>query len=320
MEFNKIYTSEFLSELNLVLTQENFSGRMQDVLEPIQNLLQKDNDLLTYSLAKYCGASSRLAFACEWYLLASTITLDPSPLVEQNKEHFLKRVDGQFSSLNSLQEIVDRDINDSFLPLQLGFLNFKAKEFIDEQLVKHPAVIKYFNSSFLSQFAMSELVMNKSLYSDRATLNQYIEIQGQRSSFIYVCLPCLIGFTYSFNKQDHFVNPKGIKWGQLEEIFRQIATLHQMKDDPSFVRVVYEASLSKEEEVGWMSKDKQLQYSISSQSEAANEVVQMLREKTFEKLNQDIQSIVFPEKYKDLIKDLAHWAYEFDSSELKLVM
>jgi hypothetical protein len=318
MEFTEIYTTEFLSELNLVLTQEDFGNKLYDLLTPIKNLLQKDNDLLTYSLARYCGANSRLAFTCEWYLLTNSLTLNCEPLIAENKKHFLKKINPKYKNLRNLDELVENDIKSTFLPLQLSFLNLKAKEFMDEQITKYPYLVKYLNSSFLSQFTTSELQLHKSLYTDSVSLNQYIDIQGSRTSFVYVSLPCLIGFTYSFNQHDNFVNPKGIKWSLLEDVFRQIASLHQMKDDQGFIRVVYEASLDSQQEISWLEMDEQAKSQISFQNEAAIEVIQMLRDRIYEKLKQDIDNLVFPDKYKTMIKELASWAHIHGHFKLKL--
>ena len=318
MKFTNIYTTEFLSELNLVLTQEDFGNKLNDLLTPLKNLLQTEQELLTFSLARYCGANTRLAFLAEWYLLTAKLTLDKSALIAEDKKHFLKKVDTKYKNLKNIEQLVEQDVLNTFIPLQESFLNLKTKEFIDEQLVKNPFLIKYLNSSFLSQFTISELQMSKGLYLDNITLNQYIDIQGQRISYIYICLPCLLGFTYSFNQPDNVVNPKGIKWNMLEDVFKQIASLYQMKNDKDFTRVIYRASLSLEQELDWLDMPADLKSEMSLNNDAAIEVIQMIREKIYEKLQQDIENLIFPEKYKNMIKDLAQWSFSNDTATSKI--
>ena len=55
---NSVLT-EFLSEANLVLAQENFGNQLEDLLVPIKNFLQKEKQLLSFSLAKTKLASER---------------------------------------------------------------------------------------------------------------------------------------------------------------------------------------------------------------------------------------------------------------------
>jgi hypothetical protein len=310
MKFTSIYTTEFLSELNLVLTQEDFGNKLNDLLTPIKNLLQKQNEMLTFSLARYCGANSRLAFLAEWYFLTATLTIDSTPLIEEDKKHFMQKINPKYANLKDLESLVEQDILNTFLPLQESFLNLKAKEFIDEQLLKNPFLIKYLNSSFLSQFSTAELQMNKSLYTDSLSLNQYIELQGSRTSYLYISLPCLLSFSYSFNQPDNVVNPKGIKWTLLEDILKQIASIHQMKDDKAFTTVIYRASLSPQEELDWLDLPEEMKTQMSQNNDAAVEVIQMIREKVYEKVQTDIENLIFPDKYKVMIKDLAKWSFD----------
>ncbi len=314
MKFTNSYITEFLSELNLVLTQEDYGNKLYDLITPVKSLLQKEDEILSFSLAKYSGANARLAFFCEWYYFTFKLTTNTEILSRETYSHLAKKLKDKWKNNSDFTNILYKNSQEVFLPMQIAFLHSKSQEFIDELILKHTFLKKYLNGSFLSQFTSGELQMYKRFISDELNLNQYIDLQAYRSSFLAICLPCLLGFVYNFNQQESVINPKGIKWNLVEDIFKQIAALHQTAQDKEFYRVVYEISLSEGEEKDWFEYDKQKQYQISSTNAATIDVVQMVREKIYQKLKNDLDYLVFPDKYKLMMQDLADWSFNLNNS------
>ena len=315
MQFSNTYVTEFLAEFNLVLTQENNGNQLFDVLTPVKNLIQYNNELLTFSLVRYTGGSVRQAFLCEIYYQTHKILLNTSNLYEENKKHLLKRVRSEIKEYAEIENLVDNDIRTLYLPMQLTFLQTKSQELIDEQVQKNSHLNRFLSRNFLSQFMVGEVAMHKSLYNENLTLHQIIDMQSSRSSFLLIALPCFVGFINSFYQPDSIFNPKGVKWAYLETIFKQLASIHQMNDDIKFKKYIYEQSLNEDEVKDWYSLSLDQQYKVSEKNNTTTEVIDMIREKIYEKTLNDMQSLVFPQKHKDMMLDLLEWVYKIKSAQ-----
>lgn len=304
------FVTEFLAETNLVITQEDFGNKLNELLSPIKNLINKQTDFLSFSLARYSGASSRLAFFSEWHYLTLKIRKDPTDLVFHNQQYWQKKVDAKFRQLENVLELVDADIMNCFLPQQIAFLESKNRELIDDQLVKYPNLGKYLNNQFLGQVTVAEFTKNKLLYGEKMTINKYLELQAGGLSFAMLGLPCLLGFLYNFNQEDSIVNPKAVKWVILEDLLRQISALHQTGLDSEFVKFVFSSKLNDEDLVLWHQLTDREKTNRAKTDAEAVEVVETARAKIYQNAIIVCENLVFPEKYKTTLRDLLEWAYK----------
>jgi hypothetical protein len=307
------YISEFLSEANLILTRENFGNKMDGVIQPIRNLFLKEKDLLAFSLARYCGADSRLAFTCEWLYQSTYISLNPAKLNQENINLFRKKVPLRLRGVPNLHSRIDEEINSYFLPLQLNFLLSIREDLLCQINKNYPNVEKYLNRGFISQIIANCYQSNLKMYSQDLPLKTFLDCQYTRTSFLQVALPCLVGFTYQFNLETNLINPNGIRWSILEEVLKQIAFLHQTGSgqDPlhSLERFVYMSRLSERDEFDWWQKDLQKQYQQVIASPEARELAQTERNKVYSQAKTNIANLILPEKYPPMIQELLEWAY-----------
>ena len=304
------YITEFLAETNLVLSQEDYGNHFYDLLSPLRSFLHADEELLSFSLARYCGATSHVAFFCEWYVQYQQLLRDIGPLFDKNKEYLEKKVPLKLKGVPNLKNIISRDINQVFIPHQMAILNTKTNELRSDITKTNPFLSKYVSVQYLSKFITSDLVSIKQIYSVQFALKSYIDAQMYRTSFIMIGLPCLLGFLYNFNQPDSPINPEGVRWVVLEELMCQIALLHQTNQQGDLQRMVYSSRLSDKEEFNWfqLSPEKQLQQAIASTE--AREMTQEIRAKVYKRGGDLLESMVFPDRYKQMLRELLSWAYD----------
>jgi len=185
---------EFLSESNLILTQDDYGNGLNNILTPIRNYLQnKDQEVLSFALSRYSGANARLAFYSEWFFQTTRLTFDTQPLIEESKDFLLKKVPLSLKGVPNLYKIVEHDVFEFYLPRQLSFMQAKQRETEYDLVRKNPFLSKYLNSRFLSKVTASDVLSRQNVYSSKVNLGQFIEAQGTRSSFVQIGLPCLLG-------------------------------------------------------------------------------------------------------------------------------
>jgi hypothetical protein len=304
------FLTEFLTEVNFVLTQEDYGNKLQDLLSPIRNLFLEPKELLSFSLARYCGANTRIAFFSEWYFQVVNLTRDSSRLLEADRDYFRHKVPLKLRGLPNLHDLVDEHIKNIFLPHQIAVLHTKNKEFIDDLVYKYPYLNKYLSKNFLSQFVAGELTSVNKLYNPDLNLSAYLEAQGRRMNFVQIGLPVLLGLSYTFNQPHNPVNPQAVKWVLLEELLHQVATLYQINSTKDLQKFIYHQGLSEKEEFDWLQLDEHKQFQQALASAPAREEAKTQAEKIYDSAHNNLQALVFPEEYKTMLNDLIEWAYE----------
>jgi hypothetical protein len=303
------YLTDFLSETNLVLIQEDFGNQLYDLLAPIRNTLNKDKEILSFSLAKYCGAETNLAFYCQWTSFTVNLIHHQEVLEEENKNYFKRKIPVRLRGVPGLYDILKDDVKNNIIPQQLSIIQAKQKQLLVDILIASPELQKYLQPNVWNQIQAAIHSSKKFLYQEEKTTSAYIESLGWRESFVQIGLPCLLGFVYSFSKEENPINPKGIKWTLLEDIMHGISILHQSAIDLDFRTFIYISRLSDKEEFEWWQIGKEQQIKIVTNSVASAEIVQGIREKIKNKVLQDLESLIFPEKQKEMLTDLIDWAF-----------
>jgi hypothetical protein len=309
MLLQSAFLTDYLAESNLVLTQEDYGNKLFDFLSPIRAFLHKDQEILSFSLARYAGADSRIAFFCQWFYHTLQITRYPHALLEEDRQYFRKKVPIRLRGVPNLYDLVDKDITEVILPEQIAFMNSKTRLLIDDILVKNDFLAKYLSSSFLSQFTASELLCRKRLYAEEVSLNQYMEAQSFRLSYAAVCLPTLLGMCYSFHQPENPVNPKAIKWALLEEVLKSIAILHQTQENSDLAEFAYFSRLSEREQFNWLQITESERKQVASTNPEVVGIVNQMRERFFQKALHEFEVLILPDKDRQIIRDLIDWAY-----------
>jgi hypothetical protein len=307
------FLTEFLSESNLVLTQEDVGNKLHDLFAPIRTLLHRDQTILAFSLARYCGANTRLAFFCQWYFETSCLQQSPLQLVEENRLYLRKKVPLKLRGVPNLHDLIDSDIENCFLPEQLAFMQNKSFELIQDLLFKHEYLGKYLSPVSLSQFRISQVVSHKYLYAEDFNFNLYLEAQETRTSFLQISLPCLLGFAFSFNQVDNPVNPKAVKWVLVEEIFRLMAALHQTALDKNYLEMVYRSRLNDKDQFEWLQLSPEVKTRRLNNNQEVKDLAKSYRRKLYERVNNHLQNLVFPDKYTEMLKDLSQWVFSLET-------
>jgi hypothetical protein len=304
------YVTEYLSETNFALTKEDHGNKFFDLLSPLRALLLDEKEIFSYSLARYCGASSELSFFCEWINQTSKILRNTDQLFESNRVFLQKKVPTKLKGLPNLNQLIDQDILHTYLPFQLEILQTRIKESRVNFVSRFPFLKKYLSSEYMSKRISAELISNSRLYQDHFSLHSYISAQADRDSFMTIAFPCLIGFLFNFNRSDSPINPEGVRWVLLEELLGNIASLHQTSQPGTLQRMVYSSKLSDSEEFSWfqMSAERQLQHAMGSAS--AREQTQEIRDLIYKKSTKLLEDIIFPQNYMNMLTELLHWSYK----------
>jgi len=303
--------TEFLAECNLALTQGDSGLGFEDVLVPIRNLLSAEQDLISYSLCRYAGANSQLAFFAEWFYQVYKLGLDSRPLLEENRTYFRKIVPLKLKGVPNLYELIDQDIVERFLSRQISFMQNKLYEFTWDYVRKYPYLSKYLNPSYLNKLTAGDVSTHKYLYRESMHTSEYVKSQSYRSSAVMITFPCLLGFTFNFNQEGSYINAKGIKWVVLEEILDAVAMLHQTAATPDLRVFLYYSSLDDKEQFNWLqlSDEKKLVLTLSSQEN--KQTHKELRNRVWEQAKHSLETLYFPDKYKSMLQDLLTWAYSY---------
>jgi len=306
-------TTEFLAESNLILAQGDLGNKMQDLLIPIQNLFSKKNDFPSLLTARKTEASSRVAFFCEWYFQTLQITSNSSQLLKENKEYLQSTLPEEILELSNFRILAQNDIESQILTRQSAFLNQKSRELQDDLVLKYKYLNKYLNSDYLGQFLGNDLILTQKLSVLNYELSDFLEICSLGLSFAQYCLPCLVGFTFNFHQEDSPINPKGIKWNLLEDILRLIAQLHETKNNSILTKYFYLQDLSEVEKMFFLERFEGNLEKVEIEEKILNLVTET-REKISISVLKNIEDLIFPEKYKDTLKELVEIGLKTEQS------
>jgi hypothetical protein len=312
MQTDPALIKEFLSEANQLITQDDYGKGLYDLLTPIRNLLLNRKDLLTFSIAKYAGADNRLAFFCEWFYLTNLLTVETDLLKKEDAEYLKRKIPLRLRGVKTLNQIVERDVERVFLPRQVAVLHLKTQEYIQSLVSRDSVLEKYLNKSYLNSFVSSEVASIKRIYQESQTMSDYLSVQGERSSFVLLGLPCLLGLTYYLNQPSTKNLGKSVKWVLLEELLKDIACLHQTASGSDFQMFVYASRLSEKDEYHWLSLKPEDRLRESLASDDAKEIIKNVREKIYLKAKNNLHQSNLPEKFEAMIGDLLEWSHRLD--------
>jgi hypothetical protein len=306
---NPTFSREFLSELNQVITTDQWSQSLYDLLTPIRNCLLAETNLLSYSIARHAGAPIKIAFFAEWNYQILRLTADSKILLEENRKYFRKKVPVRLRGVPGLYDLIDKHINEIFQPKQNILMNLKSEELMNQLGQNHEYYKKYFSKEFLAKFQQSEMLGVRPLYQETVNVSQYLEAQGMRLSFIKIGLPVLLGFLHTF-----YLVPKNstkaIRWVLLEEVLRGISTLHQTGETKDLQKFIYASRLNEKEEFQWWQNDESKQLQIALSSTEAREISKEAREKIYQNTKNNLASVGLSTNQREILEDLLNWTYK----------
>jgi hypothetical protein len=313
MKTSNAFLTEFLTQVNFVLTKEGYAGQLENLLTPVKNLLVQENELLSFSLARYCGANTEIAFFCQWYYQTLKITRDSHILLEENQKFLRQKVPLKFRGVPNLYEIIDQHIFGIFQPYQITLIQRKNQEFIEDLHKKYSYLDKYLSKNYLSKFIHSELLSVQKLYENDLPLSKFVEAQAFRTSFIQIGWPCLLSLAYYFNQEDNPINPAGIKWILVEEVLKAISALHQSSQNKDLQMFIYRQELDETQEFKWLGKTPSNQLKEALGSPTARVKNKEICEKIYQNGKNNLESLIFPDKHKEMLQDLLDWSYRLSS-------
>jgi hypothetical protein len=300
------FLTEFLAETNLMLTQIDFNSKLYDLIAPIKNHLLKQKELLSFSMARYCGANSQLAFFCEWYYQTLYLTSNPLELVEESRSYFNKKVPIKFRGIPNIAAMVEEDIA-IFVPQQLSMLQSKSKAIMDSLVTKQPYLSKYLSDQFLNQVLASVYTTNKRKYVETLNLSEYLEAQSSGTSFVQIALPCLLGFCYNFNQPDSVVRADAVKWVFLEEVLKNISLLHQINQNQKFESFLYTSTMTEKEEFDWMQMNQKNKLQKLMANNEIKEMAHAQKTKIYNSALQALNNLSLPDRHQDMLRELLDW-------------
>jgi hypothetical protein len=302
------FLTEFLAETNTLLAQIDYGNKLHDMISPIKNLMLNEKELLAFSMARYCGANTKIAFFCEWYFQVLKLTNNTLPLVKENQEYFYKKVPLRLRGVPNIYQLVDLDVQ-AFVPQQLALIQTKSKAILDTLVVNYPYLSKYLNDTFLSQIIASQYSSRKNKYVERMSVSEYLESQMTSDSFVKIALPCLVGFHYSFNQSSSPVNPSEVKWIMIEEALKNISLLNQINQNKDFEEFVHWSTLGEKDEFEWLQLDQKNRFQRLLSTPATRERTKTHKEKIYKSTINNINAITFPDQHKKMLLELLDWSY-----------
>ena len=335
----KSILTEFLAESNKMLNQVD-QGQLYDLFSPIKSYLQKQENLLSFSLTRLFGGSRELAFAMEWQTQTSFLIHNSSDLFEENQIFWRKKIPVKLRGIPDLFDRIDTDISKVFLPKQLSFFENQNTKLKIDILVNYPNLQVYLQE-FLTKVVTAQFGKSQLLYQENINLSQFLEYLSLGSSFLKIGLPILTAIRFaSFqeisntmpNKNSQRLNEKikadydsqnqniqtqnwenaqneEINWVFLEEIIKDISCLYQISNSLDLAKFLYLQNLSEVQAFDWWQKSENncLQILIGQkqiQQEVANH-----QQKILTKIQIDIASTGLDLKTQHLLKSVANWAF-----------
>jgi hypothetical protein len=308
MANNSNFLTEFLAETNTLLGQIDYGNKLHDIISPIKNLMLKEKELLAFSMARYCGANTKIAFFCEWYFQVLKLTGDTTPLAKENQEYFYKKVPIRLRGVPNIYQLVDGDVQ-VFVPQQLALIQTKSKSILDNLVVNFPYLSKYLNETFLSQIIASQYSSRKNKYVERMSVSEYLESQMTSDSFVKIALPCLVGFQYSFNQPNSPISENEIKWIMIEEVLKNISLLNQINQNKDFEEFVHWSILTEKEEFEWLQLDQKNRFQRMLSTPVTRDTAKTHKEKIYKSTVNNIHAMTFPEHHKKMLLELLDWSY-----------
>lgn len=318
MFLQSAYLTELLSEANMVFAQEDFGNKLSDVLTPMKKVFLEDKQILPYSLSRYCGGDSRIGFYVQWFYYNYLFSHDSTILYTQNLEYLSKRIHDKFSQQPGVQKIIEKQINEFFIPRQLQIFRAKSAELVADIVYKSPYMSKYLSGQYTSQFLASDIQLQRLLYSGDIPLNSVLDAQSTRTGFALIGYPILVSFYFAFNQPDNPINARAIQWGSIEELLKEISFLYQAECDDSLMGFIHCAGLSEKSVVEWLNATDDYKRMTSKDNRDARDMVARIKAKVHTKCLSDLDNIIFPDKFKTMLNDLIEWAYQYNTEEMAL--
>ncbi|MEI6729308.1 MAG: hypothetical protein WCK98_06730 [bacterium] len=303
------FLGQYLTQVNQTLSQEENGHHLHDLIAPLRNLFLNQKELMSFSLCRHFGGSNELAFFSEWFYQSQKLYQDSTDLFEENQNYFRKKLPLSLKDAPGINEAIDKDIENIFLPKQLRILQQKTQELIEVLIRLEPNLERYLNKTFLSSFDSGDVVSSKKLYQENLTVSQYFDAQGTRLSFAYIGFPALLAMVFYFYKQGSKLNPKSTKWSLIEETLKNIAALHQTGSSKDLEKFVYYSRLEVDQKSEWWRLDSAQQLQKSAASTDVRQIIINLRDKVYRSCLNNLDYVVIPDRYKELINDLVQWVY-----------
>ena len=296
------FTKEFHTELSLIWSRE-FN---KDLILPIKSLFSYD--ILSYSLARFGEAPPDIAFALEWLSQSLHLSFYTDKLKTETKNLIFQKILLKYKTLNNLNSDLDNQIDNYYLPRQIWFLQSKALDLLQAVGQRHPEVQKYLKPDYLNSFLENENLDNWYLQKSNITALEYINSQGKRLSFIKIGIPCLVALQYSFSQTDNPVNPKQVKWANLEMILQGIARLSELNNGKKFTRWLFLQNLTEAEEFEFLSQSEEKQLEIILADNDCGENTRNFITEVYNQTKTELENLILPEKNKIMLSDLLKWS------------
>jgi hypothetical protein len=302
------FTTEYLSETNLVLTQEDFGGKLSSIIEPIKNYIQKDQDLLTFSLSRYSGGDTRISFFCQWLVFTNYIKNNSSRLTSETETFLRNKTPEYLKGLPNINDKIYDLAKNVYLPVQLELFESKLYSMAGDIITKYPNLQKYLNRGYLSKFSANEVNIKSYFFENNFNFNDFIKLEGSRISFLEVGFPVLTGLMFAYNQENNPINPQAIKWNDIETILEIISTLHQTGNSIELELMMYYSTLNQLQKFEWLQKNKLEIREILLKDQKLIDESKKVRINLHQKGTVILDELRLPEKDVTMLKELLDWA------------
>jgi len=311
------FRREFESEAEIAIAQLDTGGRLGLFLTPFRQFLQlsEHSHLLSFSIARHCGATPKTAFFLEWAHLSFELPKDYSLLYKTNRRFLQSVVPPAVSLMPQIVDYIDQDAANSLITEQMKFVYQRFIYLRQEVINKQPFLTRFFDESIFAKVTASELFLRRPLYTQSPTVADFLEYLTYSSSFLSITLPALAGFATIFSRENSDIATDKIKWAQVESICKSISVLYQLRHNVH-ARVFLRGKLYEADQyTRWLSLSLQEQEDIALKDDQISTQIDDIAHQIQDRATAELSTLAFPATHKDTLTQLLSWAYSDESDE-----
>lgn len=302
MHLQPEYLSEYLAEVNAVLRPPGQEPLLSEFLHPLKMYLTKRTRVIAFALARYCGASARLALLSEWLYQTSQLNYDRSALLEENRLYFRKQYAAGISKNPTLKDFLEQDIESRFLPLQLKYLRDTTRDLVHAELRRHAHFEPYLTGDFALRPLQTKFRLQTAFYTRKISPELFVSELRYGEGFWLLVVPCLVGINPSQENSS-------VDRAALETALYGISTLYELATHFTAAHYYYVSQLSSSALTGWYVASPEYRRQKVSADWNTQKFIESLRGDYRTRTLQTLERLTLSLHHRGLLRELIDWSY-----------
>ena len=311
MHLQPEYLSEYLAEVNAILRPPDQERLLCEFLHPLKMYLTKRTRVISFALARYCGASARLALTSEWLYQTSQLNYDKSALLEENTLYFQDRYAAAVDKNPSLKIVIEQDIKSRFLPLQLKYLRDTTRDLIQAQVGTAPWLRPWLAGEISTRPLTTKFRLQAAFYTREISPELFASELRYGEGFALLVLPCLVGILAATkHRPELFADP--VDFQTLETVLFGISTLYELATHFTAAHYYYVSQLSSSALTGWYVASPEYRRQKVRADWNTQKFLESLRGDYRQRTTRSLESLSLPARHRGLLEELLAWSYAPD--------